>query len=130
MAMRIKIQETGEVMGLSIIDTDNGVDWILDLIGNSGDDYEYDQDVEATIMTQEAYDFWVEYIKHFGADKEEIEALEAAIHAKYHADDEGNSQAQEIINELYAEMEPNDMTDEHMRKQAGMKLIRERYEIG
>lgn len=36
MAIKCKITETGDVRELSIIDPDTGMDWIEDLVGNTG----------------------------------------------------------------------------------------------
>lgn len=58
MKIKIKIEETGNMEELSIIDPRNGLGWIVDLMGNNGDLPEYDEDNDWYVMSQDDYDWW------------------------------------------------------------------------
>lgn len=60
--MKIIIKETSAVETLSIIDPKSGVDYISDFIGNTGalidGQFEWDEDHDAYVCDQEAFDWW------------------------------------------------------------------------
>ena len=123
MAYKVKIAETGRITTLEIIDPNTGVDWIADMIGNADQDYEYDENDDTTIMTQDAYDWWIEYIADYIADEAEIEALLEALAEKY-----GWPKADMIMEKFYDDLAPYCYDDEHIRKQETLKKYRELYE--
>lgn len=76
--MKVKINETGEIKELNVIDK-NGINWIYDLMGNVseltngqfvqvGDDDLYEAD-------QDSYDWWVKYIEGMQATEDEVAEL-------------------------------------------------------
>ena len=76
--MKIVIRETGERKTLSLIDPATGVDWVQDLIGNSGaigDYIHYDDEADAYVMSQGDYEWWEEYIRLAQRDDDELRRL-------------------------------------------------------
>lgn len=80
--MKVKIRETGKIEDLSI-KSENGVNWVNDLVGNAGalDDgqfvYEYDEDVY--LADQATFDWWAGYIADTNQTDREIAELSAKI---------------------------------------------------
>ena len=60
--MKIIIRETNAAEELSIIDPDNGVDYIADFIGNTGalmdGQFEWDEELDAQVCDQATFDWW------------------------------------------------------------------------
>jgi hypothetical protein len=56
--MTVRIIETGVTQELHIY-TANGLDWITDFVGNSGDSFDYDEESGEYSMTQEQYDWYI-----------------------------------------------------------------------
>jgi hypothetical protein len=56
--MKVKVQETGKIENLEIHDPKTGVNWINDLMGNSGELPEYDYDDDVYLMDKESFDWW------------------------------------------------------------------------
>ena len=68
--MKVIITETNEIRELFGSMSDYvGSDWSRDLTAVDGE-IEYDADEEAYRMSQETYDFWVEYIENLESDME------------------------------------------------------------
>lgn len=68
--MKLRIKETQEVKDLEIRDR-NGVEWTNDLLGNY-DALKFNKETEEYEMSQEAYEFWSEYIKNHVSDEREV----------------------------------------------------------
>lgn len=64
--MDVKINETGKIESLSIIDRKSGVNWVADLIGNAGafndDQFGWGEENQIRTCDQETYDWWANYI--------------------------------------------------------------------
>jgi len=76
--MDIIIKETGARHELSIIDPANGVDWINDLVGNTGAfDREFSErtDEGEYIISSEDYDWWREVVDGLQAAHDRIHEL-------------------------------------------------------
>ena len=73
--MDVKVKETGKIETLSIIDPKSGADWIGDLVGNTSDVYGWDDKDDCYIMTQEEYDWWVDYTKRHQSAEERFEEI-------------------------------------------------------
>lgn len=56
--MKIKIQETGKIEELAIVDPKTGVNWVNDLMGNYDELPEYDDDQDLFSMDQNSFDWW------------------------------------------------------------------------
>ena len=108
--MNIIIKETGAHENLSIIDLDNGVDWINDLVGNTGAfDREFSErnDDGEHIVAQEDYDWWREVVDGLQAAHDRIHELKIehgsdAVYAALEScgDMDLEQQAGEIMNAL------------------------------
>jgi len=72
--MDVKIKETGKIESLGIIDRSSGVNWVTDLIGNTGalsdGQFAWSEEDNAYITDQDTYDWWAEYI----SDTEQTES--------------------------------------------------------
>ncbi len=102
--MNIIIKETSARHELSIVDPDNGVDWIGDLVGNAGAfDREFSERNEdgEYIVAQEDYDWW----------REVVDGLQAAHDRIYELKEEYGSDA------VYAALESTGDVD--LEQQAG-----------
>jgi hypothetical protein len=73
--MDIIIKETGKREELHIYDN-NGIDWVQDCIGNSGAQFDCNDNGEYT-MTQDDYDWWADYLDKAQADYDEEQELRA-----------------------------------------------------
>lgn len=77
--MNVKIQETGKIETLGIIDPNSGVDWINDLIGNANalndGQFVWSDEDDAYIANQDTYDWWAQYIDDTNATLEDVETL-------------------------------------------------------
>jgi len=80
--MNIIITETNERTDLTII-SDNGVNWVADLIGNTGalrdGQFVWSEEENAYIASQHTYDWWARYISDSEATDDEAEALAAKL---------------------------------------------------
>jgi hypothetical protein len=56
--MKVKINETGKIEKLEIIDPKSGVNWINDLMGNHDALPEYDDEEDVCLIDQDEYDWW------------------------------------------------------------------------
>jgi len=82
--MDIKINETGELVELTITDPKTGLCWINDLMGNHNELPEYDDATDVYLMTQEAFDWWKELTEAYQtADNRKHELLNELTGAKY-----------------------------------------------
>ena len=67
--MNTMIRETKERKELGIIDPKTGMNWINDLIGNwNGFDdgqFEYDEELEVYVCSQETFDWWENFTKEY-----------------------------------------------------------------
>jgi len=122
--MRIKIKETGEIKGLSIIDPENGVDWIADLVGSGSETYEYNEENDYYLMGQNDYDWWVEYIDEYESDQAEINSLSESLAEKH-----GWEKANEIMEQFHQALDPHTFDDGHKIKQETLKAFREKHGI-
>lgn len=77
--MNIKINETGEIKTLSIIDSKTGVNWAQDLIGNAGafseGEFEWSEDDNAYLADEVTYEWWAEYIADSQTTQDEVDDL-------------------------------------------------------
>ena len=78
--MKIKIQETGEIREIEIIDRHTGKDCIDDVMGLCGESYDTDSDYNA-VMPLEIADWWTEYADGRAATATEIDELYEVIDA-------------------------------------------------
>lgn len=115
--MDIKIKETGQVVTLSIIDKNSGVDWIADLIGNSGTILEWSDDENCHLADQETVDWWRQYI----SDTDRTEAEAESMAQKYNID------IRDIIGAIQSELGP-DYNDHRNQAIYAMDKIREERE--
>ena len=111
--MDVIINETNEIRELSAIDISTGVDWSRDLTAVDSE-IKYDDEEEAYRMSQETYDFWVEYIDNMESDMETRNEL----YAIYDSAEVGEIVADEMWGD-------NDYSMHHARYQAAFKRIRE-----
>ncbi len=108
--MNIIIKETGARHELSIIDPANGVDWINDLVGNTGAfDREFSErtDEGEYILSSEDYEWWSEVVDGLQAAHDRIYELKEihgsdAVYAVLEStgDVDLEQQAGEIMNAL------------------------------
>lgn len=112
--MEVIINETNEIRELFVpMSVNVRIDWSRDLTAVDGD-IKYDADEEAYRMSQETYDFWVEYIENLESDMETRYDL-CAIY--------DSTEVDEIIDdEMWGY---NDYSMHHARYQAAFKRIRE-----
>lgn len=75
--MKLKIRETQEIKVLEIRDQ-NGIEWTIDLLGNY-DALQYNSKTEEYEISQEDYEWWLEYIKKYEADEQEVIELAAEL---------------------------------------------------
>lgn len=77
--MNVKIAETGKIETLGIIDSKSGVNWVQDLIGNTGalhdGQFVWSEDDNAYIATQGTFDWWAKYISDSNSTDEEVAEL-------------------------------------------------------
>lgn len=80
--MKIKIMESGERKELSISD-ETGVNWVQDLIGNTGalhdGQFSWSSEDDAFLASQDTYDWWAKYIADCEATDAELEALASEL---------------------------------------------------
>lgn len=111
--MKVIINETNEIRELFATTSDNSIDWSRDLTAVD-DEIKYDYDAEAYRMSQETYDFWVEYINNMESDTETLKEL-CEIY--------DSEEVYEIIDdEMWGY---NDYSMHHIRYQAAFKRIRD-----
>ena len=126
--MKLKIDETGEIRELSIIDSKTGCDWVADLVGNAGcfvnGMLKTDPvDDQVWVISSSDYDWWADYISQYEADEDAIADFLSAIAKKY--DDEKYEQ---IKDELYTAIQGSDDYDEHHRiKKSALADFRAEY---
>jgi len=86
--MEVRIKETGEVVSLQCIDPRTGVDWMPDLIGNSGgfadDQFDYDNDAGVFVADQWTVEWWQEYAMQW----EEIQQKIVDLSCRFEIDEE------------------------------------------
>lgn len=111
--MDIKIIETGVITSLNIYD-DNGVNWAADLVGNV-ETLTYNDDQQAE-MTQEQYDWWVEYISSYRADAKEAAEIASDLNID-----------ESIIWDRYNDYHTCDYSDHHGIKQQVFEDIKAEY---
>lgn len=111
--MKIRIIETNKVEELEIVDN-NGISWTEDLLGNH-DATTYNTETEEYEMTQDDFEWWVEYIDNYNSDKEKIEQLALEL-------DINESEIYDKINEQLT----NDLDMEHAIKQDVIEEFRSR----
>ena len=82
--MDIKIIETGELVELTLIDPKTGLCWINDLMGNSDELPDYDDEENAYPMTQVDLGWWKELTEAYqAADNRKNELLNDLTGDKY-----------------------------------------------
>jgi hypothetical protein len=128
--LKVRIQETGELKELTMVDATNGVDMVGDFIGNSGAfidgqfvlDEEVDDDGlyvcdDTYVCSQETFDWWKRIIREVKTAEEIKNDFTSRIYDKYEYE-----AAQKIESELYNESFPNDyesilwMTEDTIKK--------------
>lgn len=73
--MKIYNTTINQVVNLTIIDRRSGTEWTRDLIGNTGERLQYNEDHEMPEMDQDQYDWWLNTINgldHIEDMKEEV----------------------------------------------------------
>lgn len=82
--MQIIIKETGELKNLSLIDRKTGLDYLIDVIGDSGElwdstwrvgSFRYDEERDAYICSRDVYEWWRDWVEDYDAMEDRIEAL-------------------------------------------------------
>lgn len=121
--MIFTINETGKLEELHYIDIHTGIDCIDDIIGNTGaigNYIIYNNGDNTYHISQEAFEWWEQYIFYAQEDAEELNFLRM----KFDRRDEntGASAIDEIISRFYA---PIDMEGEHDAWLEIFKIIRE-----
>lgn len=118
--MQIKINETGKIETLSIIDSGSGVNWVQDLIGNASalDDgqFTWSEEDDAFLADQTTYEWWAKYISDTEATEVEARAL---------ADELGISYTD--IMERIGEYQYGDYEDHRRQAMSAMNDLREEY---
>lgn len=114
----MKLLVNGKIRELTITDK-NGVEWSQDLLGNNTDwsEYKTDEETGLSIVDEEFYDWWDEYIENYTEDEKEMEDL--AEEYKIDTDD--------IKLQIANEMDGRDMEQEHYVKQNIFDAIRISY---
>lgn len=123
--MLFKINETREKKELKIIDS-NGVNWINDLIGNSGavgDYIKFDEDEEIFLINESDFNWWKEYVNNLSSDLEEEQKLKE----KCIENDIDPDVVFKIVNEEFTGI--NDYEYHHTAYQAAFERIREEYSL-
>lgn len=118
--MKMIINETGVQESLSIIDSESGIDWTEDLIGNTGaigNYIQYDKKINAYHISQENFDWWANYIKSAQEDSDKLEELKDLYE---YAD------MQRIIEEEFDGI--NDYGDHHNTYQEAFRRIEDELE--
>jgi hypothetical protein len=116
--MFIKINETGELLQLRAIDA-NGIEWTRDLIEDGGRMHDDDGN---TIMTQEDYDWWHQYISDMDADEAELKAFTDELRGL------GVDNAVDEVRDTVADyLSCTDMEDHHRNRQNAIAELRERH---
>jgi hypothetical protein len=115
-SMLIRIIETQEEKDLSI-ENKRGIDYTVDLLGNC-DALHHNEETEEHEMTQEEYEWWLNYINNSKADDQEIEEL---------AEDLGinESEIRERINQEF----DGELENEHWTIQRILEEIREETQL-
>jgi len=132
-AITVQIVETGETKSLSAIDHKTGVNWISDLLGNSGV-YDLPVDNGGVVpiadddgptgiyrCSQDTYDWWVEYIDGMEDTADDLDQLSDDLA------DAGLDANAIITREYWAEVGEVDMADERRQAIALIESIRESH---
>ncbi len=124
--MNIKIQETGEIRELRAVSrtrqsggTYNGVEWTRDLIEDGGRPHDDDGN---TIMSQEDYGWWHQYIADMDSDEAELEALTDELRG-IGVDSAADEVRDTVTDHLYCA----DMEDHHRSRRNAIADIRARH---
>lgn len=114
--MLIRIIETQEEKELSIV-SKRGIDYTVDLLGNHAALHR-NEETEEYEMTQEEYEWWLNYINNSKADDQEIEEL---------AEDLGINES-EIRERINQELN-GDLENEHWIIQRLLEEIKEEVQL-
>lgn len=116
--MKIRIEETGEVKDLIILDRKTGCEWTADLVesGNRKSD-----DAGIIILTADDYDWWSDYIADYEATEDEAEELAADL------DDAGVECCAEANNLFFVLAKILEVTDKNFdtHRDAAVNAMRE-----
>jgi len=82
--MKVRINETGEINDLSIIDPKSGVNWINDLMGNHGALPDYDDDNGIYPMSRDDFEWWADFCKDLQTAEDRAHEIRRTIdNSKY-----------------------------------------------
>jgi hypothetical protein len=116
--MTVVIRETGERRELSYPDPVTGVDWVEDLIVNSGAVgayVEYDAKADVYVMGQDDCIWWAEYIRQALEDEDEL----------YHLRRVHGDLVDRIVCEEWDKIGANDYDNHHVANQRAIERLRE-----
>ena len=129
--MTVRIKETGAFEKLDIYDKDTGVNWISQLIDHAGaiNDglFVYDDVYEIYEVTQETFDWWVDYITDYENDRDEIDTLMEQIRKVCGDTEYGVARADEIERAFYLDICSDDYDSHHDIKQKELERYRFLY---
>jgi hypothetical protein len=110
--MKIMIKGTGKLADKELhIYDNNGIDWVEDCI--DAGELPYDSDLDACVMTQEEFDWWVDYLAKAQADYDEEQELRALY---------GSNAVLRILDDEFRGV--NDYDDRHAAYQRAFARIR------
>jgi hypothetical protein len=115
--MTVVIRETGERRTLSYPDPVTGVDWVEDLIVNSGavgDYVDYDAAADVYVMGQDDYVWWDEYIRQALEDEDEL----------YHLRRVHGDLVDRIVREEWDKISANDYDTHHLANRRAIERLR------
>ena len=122
--MKVKINETNEYVELSTVDA-NGVDWVGDMIGNSGDlhkSFTYDPETDEWSAGKDTVDWWMWYISNYEQDERDISDLFGRIRNQY-----GYEIAEKIKQAFDDDAAEPDYTWHHQQKRCAIGDVQETY---
>ncbi|MCK4820372.1 hypothetical protein KA005_31700 [bacterium] len=76
--MDIKINETGELESITLIDPVSGCDWFNDFCGNDTS-ISYDEDNDVYLMDQENFDWWEDAAERQQKSDEMVEEIKTEL---------------------------------------------------
>ena len=123
--MEFRIKGTNEIVELKVYDK-NGVEWTRDLIGGSGalgDYIHWDENDEIYVISQDDYDWWVNYIKEYEEGEGEFKKLKRDLHQKYDWE-----QVNDILStEYYSQLGNDDYNSHANERRMAIEEIRRIY---
>lgn len=124
--MKIIIKETGLEDCLIIVDKNTGCEWTADLIEAGG--MESDEDGN-TIMSQDDFDWWKNYISDHEKTEEEAEELAEKLEAAGFDESQYSCSALTFVLARLADNAGNDYDDHRSSSIAAMQEIKETFGI-